>query len=147
MLIHLLPALTAGLFLTADAPEQDAKTREEIARLQGTWNIVSLELEGNKFPAEFLKGSKIEIKGNSFVSTAGGAIYKGTLKVDVSKTPRTLDLMFTEGPEKGNTSLAIYEVNGDDCKICLTVTGKERPTQFATKPSSGHAFETLKRQK
>ncbi len=33
-----------------------------------------------------------------------------------------------------------------DWKLCLTLTGKERPKEFATKPGSGIALETLKRQ-
>jgi hypothetical protein len=53
----------------------------------------------------------------------------------------------TEGPEKGNTSLGIYELQGDDLKLCLTITAKDRPTEFAAKPKSGHGFEVLKREK
>ena len=75
-----------------------------------------------------------------------GATYGGTLAVNPAKTPKTLDPLFMAGPEKGNTSLAIYEVDGDSWRLCLTVTGKTRPIAFATKAGSGYALETLKRQ-
>jgi len=75
-----------------------------------------------------------------------GATYEGTFKVDAARTPRTLDLLFTEGPEKGNTALGIYELDGDTWKLCLSVTAKTRPKEFATKAGSGYALETLKRE-
>jgi hypothetical protein len=56
-------------------------------------------------------------------------------------------MKFTQGPEKGNTSYGIYELAGDDWKLCLTIAGKKRPTEFAAKPKSGHGFEVLKREK
>jgi uncharacterized protein (TIGR03067 family) len=55
-------------------------------------------------------------------------------------------LQFTEGPEKGNTSLGIYELDGDTWKLCFTVTGKERPKTFGTLAGSGLALEILKRE-
>ena len=71
------------------------------------------------------------------------ATYKGTFSIDPSKKPKTIDVKFREGPEKGNTSLGIYELDGDDLKLCLSVTTKERPTEFSAKPKSGHGFEVL----
>ena len=37
--------------------------------------------------------------------------------------PRTIDLAFTEGPGAGSTAIGIYELNGDDWRICLDVSG------------------------
>ena len=119
--------------------------KNELARLQGTWNIVALEVEGQKMAAGALTGSKIVVKGDRFTTLAMGATYEGKLEVDPAKTPKTFNLNFTAGPEKGNTSLGIYELDGDTWKICMTVAGNNRPKEFATKPRSGHAFETLKR--
>jgi len=73
--------------------------------------------------------------------------YKGTFSIDPGKNPKTIDIKFTEGPEKGNTSLGIYELDGEDFKLCLTVTAKDRPTEFAAKAKSGLGLETLKREK
>ncbi len=61
-------------------------------------------------------------------------------------TPKTFKLHFTTGPEAGNTSAGIYELDGDTWKICLALRGDNRPESFATAPGSGHACETLKRQ-
>ncbi len=120
---------------------------EELGRLAGTWSFTSLELEGTALPEAAYLGSKIIVEGDSFKTITGGITYSGTVKVDVSKSPKTIDMLFTGGPEKGNVSLGIYELEGDDWKICLGLTGKERPKAFVTTPGSGHALETLKREK
>lgn len=120
---------------------------DALKKLQGTWNIVGLEVEGSKMPQAASAGSKIVIEGDRFTSLSMGATYEGTMTVDTSKTPHELDIHFTDGPEKGNTSHAIYEIDGDTWRLCLTVTGNTRPRAFKTAPNSGHAFETLVRQK
>ena len=56
-------------------------------------------------------------------------------------------MVFDVGPEKGNTSLGIYEIENDTWKICLTTRGNNRPKKFATEPGTGHACEVLKREK
>jgi uncharacterized protein (TIGR03067 family) len=115
--------------------------KKDIQKLQGTWSIVALEVDGNEMPPM----GQVLIKGDKFDSLSMGATYRGTLKLDATTRPKQFDLHFTEGPEKGNTSLGIYELDGDTWKICLTFNSTQRPTAFATKPGSGHALETLKR--
>jgi uncharacterized protein (TIGR03067 family) len=119
----------------------------EIRRLQGAWNIVTLEVEGQPMAKSMLSGAKIVVEGDRFTTIAMGATYEGTMRIDTSKTPHTLDIIFEAGPEKGNTSLGIYELDGSTWKLCLTVSGNTRPTKFKTTPGSGHAFETLKRER
>ncbi len=119
--------------------------KEELAKLQGAWSIVALEVDGATMPENSVRGSQIVVKGSTFDTISMGATYQGKLKIDAAKTPKTLDLIFEAGPEKGNRALAIYELDGDTWRICLTVTAKTRPKAFATTPGSGLALETLKR--
>jgi uncharacterized protein (TIGR03067 family) len=114
----------------------------DLDRLQGNWNITSLEIEGQPMPST---GSRIIIAGDRFTTIAMGAEYAGTIEIDPAKKPKRFDLAFTEGPEKGSRSLGIYELEGDTWRICLGLTGKTRPRKFATAPGSGHALETLQR--
>ena len=139
-------ALTAGLSLAAGDGNKKALDME-YAKLEGTWHVLSLEVDGMKIPKETIKESKLIIKGKEFTMKEKVATYKGTFSIDPSKKPKTIDVKFREGPEKGNTSLGIYELDGDDLKLCLSVTTKERPTEFTAKPKSGHGFEVLKREK
>jgi uncharacterized protein (TIGR03067 family) len=116
--------------------------KTDMETLQGAWNMVSLEMEGRKYPAG---GSQIAIQGGRFTGLNMGAEYSGTVVLDESARPRTFDLLFETGPEEGNGSLGIYELDGDTWKICLGLTGKARPTGFVSEPGSGHALEILKR--
>jgi uncharacterized protein (TIGR03067 family) len=138
--------ISGGLPMAADDAKKDPLD-EEYAKFEGTWQIVSLELDGMKLPEETIKDSRLIIKGKEFTMKEKIATYKGTFTIDASMKPKTIDLKFTEGPEKGNTSLGIYELDGDDLKLCLTITAKDRPAEFATKAKSGLGLEVLKREK
>jgi uncharacterized protein (TIGR03067 family) len=122
-----------------------AKVKTDLDKLQGSWTIIALEMDGAEMPAGAPGGSKIVVKGDKFTTISMGAAYDGTITLDQTKKPKSFDLKFTAGPEKGNTSLGIYELGGDNWRICLTVTGKTRPSAFATAPGSGLALETLRR--
>src|SRR5262249_16780294 len=137
----------AAIGFVAAAEQPKSGQLDDAIAIQGAWGYATLELDGKAIPEQSLGGSKLEIAGNKFTSTTGEVVYKGTVKLDATQKPKTIDLMFTEGPEKGNTALGIYELNGDTWRICLTVTAKERPKEFATKSGSGLALETLKRKK
>ncbi|HEY2784712.1 MAG TPA: sigma-70 family RNA polymerase sigma factor [Fimbriiglobus sp.] len=113
--------------------------------LQGTWNVSTLESDGIKIADQMVQGSKIVLKGNAFTTASMGSTYEGAYTLDPDKSPKTIDMTFTKGPEKGNTALGIYKLDGDTWTICLTVTAKERPTKFEAKLGSGLALETLKR--
>lgn len=119
---------------------------DDIDKLQGTWNVVALEIEGQPMPGGVINGSKIVVSGNHFTSMAMGAVYEGTVRVDCGLTPKTLDMTFTVGPEAGNTSYGIYELGEDSWRLCLTLHGDRRPSAFATSPGSGLALETLLRE-
>jgi uncharacterized protein (TIGR03067 family) len=111
-------------------------------RLQGTWNIVSLEMDGQKMPGG---DGRIAVKGKQFTTLGMGAAYEGTLTVHEKTAPKGFDLHFAEGPEKGNTALGIYQLEGDRWKICLTTRGGDRPAEFAAPTGTGIALETLER--
>jgi uncharacterized protein (TIGR03067 family) len=114
----------------------------DLKKLQGTWTIVAVEVEGRAMPG----GSKIVLEGERFTTVAMGNDYGGTVDLNSGKSPKTFDLLFTSGPHKGMKSLGIYELDGDTWRICVAFAGiKTRPKEFAATPGSGFALETLKR--
>ena len=113
--------------------------------LQGTWNVIDLEIEGETMPASMFAEARIIVTESSFSAIAMGAIFEGRLEIDAARVPKTMDMIFTAGQEKGRAALAIYEIEQDTWKLCLTISDAARPTQFATSAGSGHALETLKR--
>lgn len=116
--------------------------QKDMENLQGHWDVTSLEVDETAFP---FAGARIIIEGDRFTSLAMGAAYGATVTVDAGTTPKTFSLHFTEGPEAGHTNFGIYELDGDEWKICLNMTGGPAPAAFATSPGSGNALETLHR--
>ena len=117
----------------------------DLKKLQGTWHISSLETDGQKMPPAAFDGAHIIIKDGNFTSIGMGATYQGKMEFDDSKKPKTFDLIFTAGPQKGTRNLGIYKLTGSSWTICLATQGTERPRKFATKPGTGIALETLER--
>jgi uncharacterized protein (TIGR03067 family) len=114
----------------------------DLKKLQGTWTIETLEMDGQNLPTG---QAAITITKSRFTTSAMGGEFAGGFEVDESSSPKSFNLRFDSGPETGNTSYGIYELDGDNWKICLTLRGGTRPTTFATRPGSGLALETLKR--
>ena len=115
------------------------KEKADTDLLQGSWSVVTLEVEGQRMPSEMLSAARIVVKGDRFQSLGMGATYEGTLKLDATITPKELDLTFAAGPEKGNTSLGIYELAGDDWRICLTTRGGAGYRARSGDPETGNA--------
>src|SRR5579871_5940213 len=117
----------------------------DLEKLQGTWNITSLETDGRSASSSLLSAAQITITHNKFKSTGMGGDYEGRVEVDEAAKPKTLDLVFTGGPEKGNRNRGIYKLVGGTWTLCLATRGDLRPKKFATTVGSGFALETLQR--
>lgn len=122
-----------------------ARHVEQLRALEGTWEFVSLEIEGAPMSAAMLTTSRILIDGDRFRSESPGAIYEGEFNIDVEAEPHEIDIDFVEGPEAGNRNHGIFRLDGDRLTICLDMNGKARPTAFRTAAGSGQALETLTR--
>ena len=62
--------------------------------------------------------------GDTYHQTLGGEVNeRGTIKLDASKKPMTIDLIITEGPDAGKTQLGIFEVTGDTVRASLDTPG------------------------
>ena len=105
---------------------------DDAKSVEGTWLAAAAELGGGKFPDEVRKSIKLVIADGNYTVTVGKNPDVGTVTVDPSKTPKTMDIVGTEGPNKGKTILAIYERTGDTLRICYDLGGKARPSEFKT---------------
>ena len=135
----------ATLLLAAAAWSQDAADERKL--LQGTWLPTAAELSENPFDEATLKTIKLVLEGDKYTVTVGKSIDKGTTKIDPAAKPKTMDIIGTDGPNKGKTMLAIYELNGDTLRVCYDLTGKARPSEFKTKKGELLFLATYKRTK
>lgn len=118
---------------------------DQLRALEGSWQFERLEVDGRKMPAAALSASRILIDGDRFRTESPEAVYEGVFTIDVDASPARIDIEFVEGPEAGNWSYGIYELNGDRMTMCLGLTGAARPEAFKTTAGSGHALEQLRR--
>ena len=110
-------------------------------QLQGKWNVESFEYNGN--PVERLKDAVREIKDSKYSLTPKtGEGIEGTLKIDATQKPKTIDL-----DVNGRILKGIYELDGDMLKFCYNLSDSERPTEFVSKPDSGLIVVVHKRAK
>ena len=140
--------LVVGVVFLLVAGDAQDEVKKELARFEGTWKWVSIEMEKMKLSADALEHPRLKLMGDKFsVTEENNATFGGTFKVDPSKKPKTIDVTFGDGPEKGKKALGIYELEGDTYKVITDPAGKSRPTEFAVKPGSGHVLQVLKREK
>jgi len=71
------------------------------------------------------------------VTVDGKPYQKGTTKADRTKSPVQSDVTVTEGELAGKTLRQISKIDGDVLIACI---GAERPTEFKSKPGSGHTL-------
>ena len=148
----LVPGLVAFLAMIGVATAvvaDDATDKKDKEKLQGTWQAVSGEKEGKDDP-EAAKHALV-FDGDKFMIKRGDKVFvEGTFKINASKSPKTMDIDITEGPEnvKNKTAQAIYALDGDDLTWCVAEPGSaERPEKLATKEGVQHMLVKLKREK
>jgi uncharacterized protein (TIGR03067 family) len=137
--LALLLLAPAALLRADDAPKGDKD-------LDGDWEVVSAIQDGKEQPPPDRK-QLVSVMGEKIVFKDGDETHTGALKLDPTKTPRTFDLTPDDGPEKGKTTRGIYEIKGDEMRVCHGDAGADRPKEFASKQGSGLALVTLKRAK
>src|SRR5262249_15831658 len=105
--------------------------------IEGVW-VGTAKEAGKKVALEV----RMEFKGKKVtISLKGEAALTGTYKIAPDKSPATMDITI-----QGTTILAIYELKGDQLKICNSTTeGGARPS--AIEATEKTALATLKRQK
>jgi uncharacterized protein (TIGR03067 family) len=144
---HILMLLAVVLMLAASDPNDDA-AKKDLEKFQGNWTLISAERGGKKTPQEDAKKITLSIQGNKFVLRKEAVIIsEGTMALDPTKKPKEIDETITTGPNKGKTYLAIYEIDGEQHKICFAAAGKERPKAFSSMPGTGQLLQVWKRDK
>ena len=139
--------LLSGVVAVAGEPQAGAKEKEA---LQGLWQAVDLEANGQKAPAEAAKVFQIQFKGDQIVFNPAAENRRHTFAINPAAKPKAMDLTTGDGPKKGRTlPCAIYKLDGDKLVICIDKEGThgKRPTEFKTKAGDGLALITLERVK
>src|SRR5580700_550234 len=98
-------ALTASLTACAAAPSDDATA------IAGTWRPVKAELAGQAIPEAVLKTISLKLADGKYEVFVGDEPDRGTYTLDPAATPKGMTITGTEGPNRGKTFPAIYELD------------------------------------
>ena len=121
---------------------------DDLKEMQGVWNPVSAELGSQRLSADQLKSMRLKIQDGNYEVVVGDKADRGTLKIADDAKPPSLDIVGTEGPNKGKTILAIYDLKGDTLRICYALSKEtKRPTEFKTGGIDSVFLVTYKRVK
>jgi uncharacterized protein (TIGR03067 family) len=126
--------------------KREQGARKDLLELQGTWQLQSVEDS---------KKDKIDVKkrtlfvGGDLVLVQQGdkLVQAGQLRLNSTKSPRSIDVVVRKGEHEDNTMLGIYELKGDTLKVCFDPEGENRPKKFETKKESAVFVATYKRVK
>jgi len=141
----LLVSFTGLLLVSSRTPAEDKKDPD---KPDGKWEAVSQTVDGKSADEDELKNRYVVIKGGKMTF-----LYKdkergtASVKLDSGKTPKQIDVKYEDGAAKGAVLKGIYKLEGDKLTICFGGLGKDRPTEFASKPGSGTILTTSKRVK
>jgi uncharacterized protein (TIGR03067 family) len=131
--------------------EEKKAADKDLEALQGTWLVETLVGNGKDFYADGQSKVTVTFKGNKGTLDGNDLLKKEyatfTVKLDPSTTPKCLDMTITDGNQKDVVFECIYEVKGDELKICAVLGGKERPTDFTSAEGSNRVLAVAKRQK
>ncbi len=114
--------------------------------IQGTWVPITAELGGHALPEDRLLSMKLILAKQNYTMLVGKTSDKGTVTLNSEVRPMAMDVRGTEGPNKGKTIPAIYQLAGDTLKVCYNLSGQERPTEFMTRPNTNLFLVMYKRQ-
>ena len=136
--------LALGMILSGSAAmAQGDLLKLEAAKLQGTWQVVSMEGGGKKVPEKSIETAHFLIQGNK-ISLSGKKEDLRKFRLDVTTKPKAIDLFDDTATE---FSKAIYEVDGHTLRLCFSQSTKlDRPRGFDTTGTKYLSF-TLKRVK
>jgi uncharacterized protein (TIGR03067 family) len=132
-----------AVVVAAGNPSEDAS--EAAAKFEGTWQLVSAVTDGKPTPADVVSQIHIVIKdGKHSVFYKDRVLAKQIpFVIDTARVPNEA----TDTLPDGKQIKGIYKLDGDTLKSCVAQPGKERPTEFASKPGSGHTLRVFKRTK
>jgi len=92
-----------------------------------------------------LKEAKLVFKGDRYTVRRGsGPTVTGTLKLNPTKNPKSIDITDANGPYKGKALLGIYTLKGNKLTECFSPPGGSRPAQFATESGTSQFIHVWK---
>jgi uncharacterized protein (TIGR03067 family) len=150
-----LGGIVMGTLLAAAA---EPKPADDLAALQGNWKPLQCDYQGTpQMPADQMKQVTVVFDKDEYYLYFKDKDRSGQPKVlllallavslDPTTSPKSIQFEFKDGPLKGQKRHGIYELAGNQLKMCYGSADKPKPTEFKSPANSGYFLETWARQK
>jgi len=117
---------------------------DDARKIQGTWGIASAEIGGSFFPPQVARIITLKMDQGKYVVKAEN-LDKGTYTINPTTKPKSLDIFGTEGPNAGKHFPCIYELHGNELRVCYQLGDGPRPMEFKCPAGSKIFLVTYRR--
>lgn len=148
--LALLLSCWVGAALAVEFKGDEAK--KDLEKFQGSWILVTGEVDGDKVADNHAGKSKITWEGDKITVLTPhqhkDPIVAEITRFDATKTPKEMHFIRKTGPGAGKPMVGIYEFDGDHLyHFVFDPTGGAPPKGFAAKKKTGHIKHSWKRVK
>jgi uncharacterized protein (TIGR03067 family) len=144
-----IPAILLLLLAATVGPAQERNDKGVTPKdLAGVYEMVGIEKDGEKLPADRVKGSQVRITEDKIVSTDKDSkeTFSCTYKLDSNKTPTVITMVSTLSGQEGQVAKGLIQAAGDQVRLIYTLPdGTKPPKMFKTEP--GQLMLVLKKTK
>jgi uncharacterized protein (TIGR03067 family) len=152
--VLVLGLLVTGIGLCLAA---DPKPGDDLAALQGNWKPLQCEFQGKtQMSAEEMKQTTgVYDKSEFFLYFVDRTnpqkpdvmlIAHANFALESTSSPKGITFEIAEGSNKGAKQHGIYEIAGNQLKLCYGPVEKPKPTEFKSTVGNGYILETWARQ-
>lgn len=148
----LMGVFAMATLVMADPPPANS-AGNDLDKVQGYWKPLQCESEGKPMmPADlmkqvtvvfdkseyylYFKDSKTDKDGKPII------LRLALANVTLDEKTKSITFEFADGPLKGKKSHGIYEIAGNQLKMCYGPAEKPKPTKFESPAGSGYFNET-----
>ena len=145
-----------GLAAGENPPVTTAKMPADLTAVQGNWKPLSVDFESKpQMPAEEMQKvtgvydqSEYHLYYADKTQTPPKVLKLAVMNVtlDPSTNPKTITFEFAKGPLQGQKRHGIYELAGNQLKMCYGPAEKPKPTSFQAPANSGYFLEVWAKQ-
>ncbi len=119
--------------VTSFAADKPTPNDEILRNPEGTWKPIGAIMGGARLPKPALDAITLEISGTNYQVTVEGEKEpdRGTSILHTNTVPNRMTIVSTNGPNRGKTFLAIYEMkDARSMRVCYDLSGTEFPKDF-----------------
>jgi len=128
-------------------PSREA-ARADLEKLQGTWVLVSMQVEGQAAPPEVIEGQSVVYEGDAVTLKDGETVRRrGVVTLDPTRQPAAINTWDKDGPREDRTTPGIYELKGQTLRLCFARPDERRPDEFTTERGTGYILLVYERKK